>query len=308
MTPQGMACIEARGLRKAFGATIALDGINFRIEEGRILGLVGPNGAGKTTALNAILGLTSYQGELKVLGRDPWTERDQLMRDVCFIADVAILPRWLRVSQALDYVAGVHPRFDRVKAEGFLAKTNIRNASRVRELSKGMVTQLHLALVMAIDARLLVLDEPTLGLDILYRKQFYDSLLNDYFDRNRTIVIATHQVDEIQHVLTDVMFINRGRIVLNCSMEEVESRYVELMVRPEQLAAARALRPMHQRQALGRTILLFDGVDRQQLEGLGDVRTPSVADLFVAVLADKPGDRPGNQVGQALGNYEGAAR
>jgi ABC-2 type transport system ATP-binding protein len=308
MTPQGMACIEARGLRKAFGATIALDGINFRIEEGRILGLVGPNGAGKTTALNAILGLTSYQGELKVLGRDPWTERDQLMRDVCFIADVAILPRWLRVSQALDYVAGVHPRFDRVKAEGFLAKTNIRNASRVRELSKGMVTQLHLALVMAIDARLLVLDEPTLGLDILYRKQFYDSLLNDYFDRNRTIVIATHQVDEIQHVLTDVMFINRGRIVLTCSMEEVESRYVELMVRPEQLAAARALRPMHQRQALGRTILLFDGVDRQQLEGLGDVRTPSVADLFVAVLADKPGDRPGNQVGQALGNYEGAAR
>jgi ABC-2 type transport system ATP-binding protein len=308
MTLQGMACIEARGLRKAFGATIALDGINLRIEEGRILGLVGPNGAGKTTALNAILGLTSYQGELKVLGRDPWTERDQLMRDVCFIADVAILPRWLRVSQALDYVAGVHPRFDRVKAEGFLAKTNIRLASRVRELSKGMVTQLHLALVMAIDARLLVLDEPTLGLDILYRKQFYDSLLNDYFDRNRTIVIATHQVDEIQHVLTDVMFINCGRIVLNCSMEEVESRYVELMVRPEQLAAARALRPMHQRQALGRTILLFDGVDRQQLAGLGDLRTPSVADLFVAVLADKPGDKPGNQVGQALGNYEGAAR
>ena len=308
MTLQGMVCIEARGLRKAFGATIALDGINLRIEEGRILGLVGPNGAGKTTALNAILGLTSYQGELKVLGRDPWTERDQLMRDVCFIADVAILPRWLRVSQALDYVAGVHPRFDRVKAEGFLAKTNIRNASRVRELSKGMVTQLHLALVMAIDARLLVLDEPTLGLDILYRKQFYDSLLNDYFDRNRTIVIATHQVDEIQHVLTDVMFINRGRIVLNCSMEEVESRYVELMVRPEELAAARALRPLHQRQALGRTILLFDGVGRQQLAGLGDLRTPSVADLFVAVLADKPGDKPGNQVGQALGNYEGAAR
>jgi ABC-2 type transport system ATP-binding protein len=308
MTPQGMACIEARGLRKAFGATIALDGINFRIEEGRILGLVGPNGAGKTTALNAILGLTSYQGELKVLGRDPWTERDQLMRDVCFIADVAILPRWLRVSQALEYVAGVHPRFDRGKAEGFLARTNIRLASRVRELSKGMVTQLHLALVMAIDARLLVLDEPTLGLDILYRKQFYDSLLNDYFDRNRTIVVATHQVDEIQHVLTDLMFINRGRIVLNCSMEEVESRYLEVTVRPEQVAAARALRPMHQRQALGRTVLLFDGLDRQQLDGFGDVRTPSVADLFVAMLADKPGDKPGNQVGQALGNYEGAAR
>jgi ABC-2 type transport system ATP-binding protein len=308
MTVQGMACIEARGLRKAFGATIALDGIDLRVEEGRILGLIGPNGAGKTTALNAILGLTSYQGELKVLGRDPWTERDQLMRDVCFIADVAILPRWLRVSQALDYVAGVHPRFDRAKAEGFLAKTNIRIASKVRELSKGMVTQLHLALVMAIDARLLVLDEPTLGLDILYRKQFYDSLLNDYFDRNRTIVVATHQVDEIQHVLTDLMFINRGRIVLNCSMEEVESRYLEVTVHPEKLATARALRPMHQRQALGRTILLFDGVDRQQFAGLGDMRTPSVADLFVAVLADKPGDKPGNQVGQALGNYEGAAR
>ena len=230
------------------------------------------------------------------------------MRDVCFIADVAILPRWLRVSQALDYVAGVHPRFDRAKAEGFLAKTNIRLASKVRELSKGMVTQLHLALVMAIDARLLVLDEPTLGLDILYRKQFYDSLLNDYFDRNRTIVVATHQVDEIQHVLTDVMFINRGRIVLNCTMEEFESRYVELMVRPEELAAARALRPMHERQALGRTVLLFDGVDHQQLVGLGDLRAPSVADLFVAMLADKPGDKPGNQVGQVLGNYEGAAR
>jgi len=308
MTLQGMACIEARGLRKAFGATIALDGINLRIEEGRILGLVGPNGAGKTTALNAILGLTSYQGELKVLGRDPWTERDQLMRDVCFIADVAILPRWLRVSQALDYVAGVHPRFDRVKAEGFLAKTNIRNASRVRELSKGMVTQLHLALVMAIDARLLVLDEPTLGLDILYRKQFYDSLLNDYFDRNRTIVVATHQVDEIQHVLTDVMFINRGRIVLNRSMEEVESRYVEVTVHPQQLAAARALKPMHERQALGRTILLFDGVPREQLAELGDARTPSVADLFVAVLSEKPGDKAGNQAGQAVGNYEGVAR
>jgi ABC-2 type transport system ATP-binding protein len=308
MTLQGMACIEARNLRKAFGATIALDGIDLRVEEGRILDLVGPNGAGKTTALNAILGLTSYQGELKVLGRDPWTERDQLMRDVCFIADVAILPRWLRVSQALEYVAGVHPRFDRGKAEGFLARTNIRLASRVRELSKGMVTQLHLALVMAIDARLLVLDEPTLGLDILYRKQFYDSLLNDYFDRNRTIVVATHQVDEIQHVLTDLMFINRGRIVLNCSMEEVESRYLEVTVRPEQVAAARALRPMHQRQALGRTVLLFDGLDRQQLDGFGDVRTPSVADLFVAMLADKPGDKPGNQVGQALGNYEGAAR
>src|SRR5450755_2797355 len=217
---EAMACIEARGLRKAFGTTIALDGINLRVEAGRILGLIGPNGAGKTTVLNAILGLTPYQGELRVLGRDPWTERDQLMRDVCFISDIAVLPRWMKVSQALDYVVGVHPRFERAKAESFLAKTNIRLASKVRELSKGMVVQLHLALVMAIDARLLVLDEPTLGLDILYRKQFYDSLLNDYYDRSRTIVVATHQVDEIQNVLTDLMFIDRGRAVFSCNMEE----------------------------------------------------------------------------------------
>src|SRR5208283_3468346 len=236
-----MTVIEARGLRKVFGTTVAVDGVNLRVEEGRILGLIGPNGAGKSTALNAILGLTQYQGELRVLGRDPWVERDQLMRDVCFIADVAVLPRWMRVTQALDYVAGVHPRFDRAKAEGFLAKTAIKSGSRVRELSKGMVTQLHLALVMAIDARLLVLDEPTLGLDILYRKQFYDSLLNDYFDRSRTIVVTTHQVEEVQHVLTDLMFINRGRIVLNCSMEEFESRYMEVMVNPEHVAAAQAL-------------------------------------------------------------------
>src|SRR5882724_631865 len=244
---EAMACIEARGLRKAFGTAIALDGVDLRVEEGRILGLIGPNGAGKTTALNAILGLTAYEGELRVLGRDPWTERDQLMRDVSFIADVAVLPRWVRVSQLLDYITGVHPRFDRAKAEGFLARTNIQRVSKVRELSKGMVTQLHLALVMAIDARLLVLDEPTLGLDILYRKQFYDSLLNDYFDRNRTIVVTTHQVEEIQDVLTDLMFINRGRIVLECSMEEVESRYLELMVHPEQVAAARALKPIKER-------------------------------------------------------------
>src|SRR5208282_2006525 len=203
-------------------------------------------------------GLTSYQGELRVLGRDPWTERDQLMRDVCFIADVAVLPRWIRVSQALDYVAGVHPRFDRAKAEAFLAKTSIKRDSRVRQLSKGMVTQLHLALVMAIDARLLVLDEPTLGLDILFRKQFYDSLLNDYFDHSRTIVVTTHQVEEVQHVLTDVMFINRGRIVLNAGMEEFESRYLEVAVLPDQLPAARALRPVHERQLFGRSILLFN--------------------------------------------------
>jgi len=288
-----MACIEARGLRRAFGTTVAVDGVDLHVEEGRIVGLIGPNGAGKTTALNAILGLTQYQGELKVLGRDPWTERDQLMRDVCFIADVAVLPRWIRVSQALDYVAGVHPRFDRAKAEGFLLKTTIRNTNKVRELSKGMVAQLHLALVMAIDAKLLVLDEPTLGLDILYRKQFYDSLLNDYFDRTRTIVVTTHQVEEIQDVLTDVMFINRGRIVLNCSMEEFESRYAEVTVKPAQVAAARALRPMHERQVFGRSILLFDRVDREQLSNLGEVRTPSIADLFVAVV--------GNQSGQAQG-------
>jgi ABC-2 type transport system ATP-binding protein len=295
-----MACIEARGLRKAFGATIALDGIDLRVEEGRILGLIGPNGAGKTTALYAILGLTPYQGELRVLGRDPWNERDQLMRDVCFIADVAVLPRWMRVSQALDYVAGVHPRFDRTKAEGFLAKTSITRARKIRELSKGMVTQLHLALVMAIDARLLVLDEPTLGLDILYRKQFYDSLLSDYFDGNRTIVVTTHQVEEIQNVLTDVMFIDRGRIVMDCSMEEVESRYIEVMVNPDQLAAARGLKPMHERQMLGRCTLLFDHADRQQLAALGVVHTPSLADLFVAVME--------SQAGQARAHSEGGVR
>jgi ABC-2 type transport system ATP-binding protein len=291
-----MTVIEARGLRKAFGATIALDSLNLRVDEGRILGLIGPNGAGKSTALNAILGLTEYQGELRVLGRDPWLERDQLMRDICFISDVAVLPRWMRVSQALDYVAGVHPRFDRAKAEGFLAKTDIKRASRVRELSKGMVAQLHLALVMAIDARLLVLDEPTLGLDILYRKQFYDSLLNDYFDRTRTILLTTHQVEDVQYVLTDLMFINRGRIVLDCSMEEFESRYVELTVNPAQLATARALKPIRERQLLGRSLLLFDLkldlVDRQRLAALGEVRTPSISDLFVALLADSPGVKP----------------
>ncbi len=288
-----MACIEARGLRKTYGSTVALDGVDFRLEEGRILGLVGPNGAGKTTALNAILGLTRYEGELNVLGHEPWTQRDRLVRDVCFISDVAVLPRWLRVSQALDYVAGVHPRFDRARAEEFLARTDIKRTGRVREMSKGMVAQLHLALVMAIDARLLVLDEPTLGLDILYRKQFYDSLLNDYFDRSRTIVVATHQVEEIQDVLTDLMFINRGRIVLECSMEEFESRYAEVMVRPDQMAAARALGPIHERQLFGRGILLFDGADRRQLTAMGDVRTPGIADVFVAVMGSEPGHGEG---------------
>jgi len=288
-----MACIEARGLRKTFGKTTALDGVDLRVEEGRILGIIGPNGAGKTTALNAILGLTAYEGELRVLGREPWSEREQLMRDVCFISDVAVLPRWARVSQLLDYIVGVHPRFDRAKAEGFLAKTTIRLASKVRELSKGMVTQLHLALIMAIDARLLVLDEPTLGLDILYRKQFYDSLLNDYFDRSRTIVVATHQVEEIEHVLTDLMFINRGRIVFQSSMDEFESRYLEVMVHPEKAAAARALQPMQERQVFGGSILLFDRVERQQLAALGEVRTPSIADLFVAVMGQQGGQAQG---------------
>ena len=283
---EAMATIEARDLRKTFGTTVALDGIDLRVEEGRILGLVGPNGAGKTTALNAILGLTPYQGELKVLGRDPWNERNQLMRDVSFIADVALLPRWIRVTQLLDYVAGVHPRFNRTEAESFLAKTAIKRTSKVRELSKGMVAQLHLALVMAIDAKLLVLDEPTLGLDILYRKQFYDSLLNDYFDHSRTIVVTTHQVEEIEDVLTDLMFINRGRIVLECSMEEFDSRYVEVMVNPEHVAAARALKPIHERPVFGRSVLLFDHVDRNQLAALGEIRRPSIADLFVAVMSN----------------------
>jgi ABC-2 type transport system ATP-binding protein len=288
-----MTCIEARGLRKNFGTTMALDGVDLRVEEGRIVGLIGPNGAGKTTALNAMLGLTPYQGELKVLGRDPWASRNELMRDVCFIADVAVLPRWIRVSQALDYVAGVHPRFDRTKAEEFLAKTNIKSANKVRELSKGMVTQLHLALVMAIDAKLLVLDEPTLGLDILYRKQFYDSLLNDYFDRSRTILVTTHQVEEVQNVLSDVVFIDRGRIVFDCSMEEVESRYLEVTVNPEQVGKARELKPIYERQVFGRSVLLFDRVDRGQLAGLGDMRAPNIADLFVAVMSRQPSQAQG---------------
>jgi ABC-2 type transport system ATP-binding protein len=279
-----MATIEARGLRKVFGTTVALDNVDLRVEEGRILGLIGPNGAGKTTALNAILGLTSYDGQLSVLGRDPWNAREDLMRDVSFIADVAVLPRWIRVTQLLDYVAGVHPRFDRAKAEGFLAKTTIKRTSKVTQLSKGMVAQLHLALVMAIDAKLLVLDEPTLGLDILYRKQFYDSLLNDYFDNSRTIVVTTHQVEEIQDVLTDLKFINRGRIVLECSMEEFESRYVEVMVNPDHTDGARSLKPLYERQMFGRSVMLFENVDRAQLAALGEVRRPSIADLFVAVM------------------------
>jgi len=281
-----MATIEARGLRKRYGATTALDGVDLTVEEGRIVGLIGPNGAGKTTALNAILGLTSCEGELKVLGRDPWRERDELMRDVCFIADVAVLPRWMKVSQALAYVAGVHPRFDRAKAEGFLARTSIPLGKKIGKLSKGMVAQVHLALVMSIDAKLLILDEPTLGLDILFRKQFYDSLLNDYFDGKRTIVVTTHQVEEIQHVLTDLAFIRAGRIVLASSMEGFEARYAEVMVDAGEVEAARALGPIHERQVFGRSIFLFEGKERAQLASLGEVRTPGIADVFVAVMGE----------------------
>jgi ABC-2 type transport system ATP-binding protein len=289
------SAIEARGLRKVFGSTVALDSVDLRVQSGRIVGLIGPNGAGKTTALKAILGLTPYEGELSVLGRNPYIHRNEVMQEVCFIADVAVLPPWLKVSQALDFVGGVHPRFDRAKAESFLAKTSIPRTSKVHKLSKGMITQLHLALVMAIDARLLVLDEPTLGLDILYRKQFYDTLLNDYFDHQRTILVTTHQVEEIQHVLTDVMFMNKGRLVLDCSMEDFESRYAEVLVKAEHAAAARALRPMHERQVFGRSVFLFDRANRgdddidAQLDALGEVRTPSIADLFVAMIGGQEG-------------------
>jgi ABC-2 type transport system ATP-binding protein len=284
-----MAAIEARGLRKSYGATIALDGIDLSVEEGRILGIVGPNGAGKSTALHAMLGLVPFDGTLRVLGRDPWAERDALMRDVCFVADVAVLPRWIRVEQALEYVAGVHPRFDRVQAERFLARAGVRHRSKVRELSKGLAAQVHLAIAMAIDAKLLVLDEPTLGLDLLACRQFYDSLIHDYFDRSRTIVVATHQIDELQDVLTDFVFLDRGQIVLQSTMDSYESRYFEVMVRPDRLAAARALDPIHERQSLGRSILMFDRVARERLEELGEVRRPSIAELFIAVVGASPG-------------------
>jgi ABC-2 type transport system ATP-binding protein len=287
MTP--MPCIQATGLRKNFGTTRALDGLDLTVDHGRILGIIGPNGAGKSTALHAMVGLIPFQGELKVLGLDPWRERDLLMREVAYIADVAVLPRWIRVSQLLDYMAGVHERFDRPKAEGFLSKTSILHTSRVRELSKGMVTQLHLALVMAIDAKLLVLDEPTLGLDILYAKRFYDALLNDYFDGRRTIVVTTHQIDEIQDILTDFIFLDDGRVVLESSMESFEERYLELVVHPERLTAARKLQPIHERQLLGRSILLFDRADRRQLATLGEVRRPGIADLFVALVGQGSG-------------------
>lgn len=276
--------LEARHLQKSYGAMRALDDVSLTIDSGRIVGLIGPNGAGKTTLLKAILGLTAFVGELSVLGLDPRVQRDALMRDVSFIADVAVLPRWMRVDQALDFVAGVHPRFERARAEAFLHKTSIRPKSRVRELSKGMVTQLHLALILAIDAQLLVLDEPTLGLDLLYRRQFYDTLLNDYFDKERTILITTHQVEEVEHLLSDVIFVARGRVLLTSSVEQLAERYTQLTVKRENLARARDLKPFYEREVFGHTVLLFEGHSRAQLEPLGELRTPSIADLFVAKI------------------------
>jgi ABC-2 type transport system ATP-binding protein len=277
--------VSARGLRKAYKNKLALDGASFEIHAGRIIGLIGPNGAGKTTALKAMLGLIPFDGELKILGRDPRTERDELMNDVCFIADVAVLPRWMRVREAIDFVEGVHPRFDRARCERFIANTKLTPQMRVREMSKGMIVQLHLALVMAIDARLLVLDEPTLGLDILYRKQFYQRLLEDYFDEQKTIVITTHQVEEVEHILTDVMFIRDGRIVLDAPMEAVGERFIELLVNAEHAAHARSLQPLDERALpFGKTVMLFDGVPRHALTSLGETRTPGLADLFVATM------------------------
>lgn len=281
----GQDAIVARGLRKSYRQTMALDNASFSVPSGRIVGLIGPNGAGKTTALKAILGLSDVQGELSVLGRDPRRHRDALMNEICFIADVAVLPRWLKVREAIDFVAGVHPRFDRARCERFLANTRLHPKQRVRELSKGMIVQLHLALVMAIDARVLVLDEPTLGLDILYRKEFYQRLLEDYFDEQKTIIVTTHQVEEIEHILTDVMFIRDGRIVLSADMDEVGERYTEVLVNADQLDTARALRPIDERALpFGKTVLLFDGAPRDQLAMLGETRNPGLADLFVAIM------------------------
>ena len=278
------AVVHARNLAKRYGAAVALDSVSFDIQPGRIVGLIGPNGAGKTTALKAILGLTDFDGELSVLGMNPRTQRSELMQQVCFIADVAVLPRWIRVRELIEFTAGVHPRFSREKCERFMAHTKLKSEMRVREMSKGMIAQLHLALVMAIDARLLVLDEPTLGLDILYRKEFYQRLLNDYFDEQKTIIVTTHQVEEIEHILTDLMFIRDGRVVLDADMERVGERYTEVMVNPDRAAAARALKPLDERQIFGKSIFLFDGVDKGQLAELGETRQPSVADLFVATM------------------------
>lgn len=278
------AVLSARGLTKRYGKRSAVDGIDFEVPAGRIVGLIGPNGSGKTTTLKAALGLIDFDGQLSVLGFDPRTQRDDLMKEVCFIADVAILPRWMRVKDAVDFVEGVHPRFNRAKAERYIANTKLKPTMKVKEMSKGMIVQLHLALVMAIDARLLVLDEPTLGLDILYRKQFYQNLLEDYFDEQKTIVITTHQVEEVEHILTDLMFIRDGKIVLAASMEEIGERYTEVMVPPDKVGAANALAPIDQRSVFGKSVMLFDGVSRTQLAQLGETRNPSVADLFVATM------------------------
>lgn len=280
--------IVAKDLRKRYGKdTVALDGAKFRVGRGRIVGLMGPNGAGKTTALKAILGLTPFEGELNVLGRDPRTQRDSLMQDVCFIADVAVLPKWLRVDHAIEYVAGVHPRFNRERADAVLARTEIRRRSKVAELSKGMITQLHLALIMAIDAKLLVLDEPTLGLDLLYRRSFYEALLNDYFDHERTILVTTHQVEEVEHLLTDILLINHGRIVVDSSVEDLPNRYVQLITGSDQVEAARRLAPIYEREVFGRTAFVFEGRTAAELGGLGETRTPSIADLFVAKMSGR---------------------
>jgi ABC-2 type transport system ATP-binding protein len=278
------AVISAKGLSKRYGKQLAVDNISFDIPTGRIVGLIGPNGSGKTTTLKAALGLVPFDGQLSVLGFDPRTQRDALMEEVCFIADVAILPRWLRVCDAIDFVAGVHPKFNRAKAERYIANTKLKPTMKVKAMSKGMIVQLHLALVMAIDAKLLVLDEPTLGLDIIYRKQFYQNLLEDYFDENKTIVITTHQVEEVEHILTDLMFIRDGKIVLSVSMDEVGERYTEVMVPADKVNAANALQPIDQRTVFGKSVMLFDGVSRQQLAALGETRNPSVADLFVAAM------------------------
>jgi ABC-2 type transport system ATP-binding protein len=277
--------IEARGLSKRYGSFVALDRADFVVQPGRIVGLIGPNGAGKTTALRAVLGLTTYEGELHVLGREPFAERALVMQEASFIADVAVLPAWMRVQQAIDFVAGVHPRFRRERAEALLAKTDIGTRRRIGQLSKGMKTMVHLAITMAIDARLLVLDEPTLGLDILARRGFYDALVNDYMDETRTIVITTHQVEEVENLLTDVLFIDKGRIVLDCSVEDIGARYAAVEVADDRIAAAREARPFYERRALGKTLLYFEGADRAKLKGLGEVGVPSVADLFVAKVS-----------------------
>lgn len=274
--------VSARGVSKSFGSVRAVDDVSFDIDKGKIMGLIGPNGAGKTTLLKAVLGLTDCEGSLSVLGLDPFRQRKELMQNICFIADVAVLPRWIRVNQLLDFVESVHPRFSRTRAEELLARTKVLPKAKIRELSKGMVTQLHLSIITAVDATLLVLDEPTIGLDIIFRKEFYSNLLNDYFDKERTILITTHQVEEIENLLTDVMFINDGRIVLHASMDALPERYVELMTSGENAERARQLNPIFERDVFGKKVLTFEGITRDQLRGLGELRTPGIADLFVA--------------------------